>query len=179
MSIWSTHVVIYQALNTLICRHVNVDVYSQACPPSLIYCICAPSHVDFGYAFSPATYLGHLLLHVGTSRTPRISYFPYSFAGRRHIWVAFYLMSKAAPPPWSTQIFSLMHQRWQIDPKYAELKSEIYHQGFNFSKIFFLLQRSGRCGATCSKSTATWRSRSFFQRAVDRQSFILRKFMYL
>ena len=51
-------------------------------PPSLIYCICAPSHVDFGYAFSPATYLGHLLLHVGTSRTPRISYFPYSFAVR-------------------------------------------------------------------------------------------------
>ena len=68
-------------------------------PPSLIYCICAPSHVDFGYAFSPATYLGHLLLHVGTSRTPRISYFPYSFAGRRHIWVAFYLMSKVGRHP--------------------------------------------------------------------------------
>ena len=68
-------------------------------PPSLIYCICAPSHVDFGYAFSPATYLGHLLLHVGTSRTPRISYFPYSFAGRRHIWVAFYLMSKVGRRP--------------------------------------------------------------------------------
>ena len=122
------------------------------------------------------------------------------FTSRRHIshaayfvfpiffcWQAAYLGcvlfdvegGQAAQPPWSTQIFSLMHQRWQIDPKYAELKSEIYHQGFNFSKIFFLLQRSGRCGATCSKSTATWRSLSFYPREADRQSFILKKFMYL
>ena len=69
MSIWFTHVVIYQALNTLICRHVNVDVYSQAFAPlpNLLHMCTQPrgfrlrfftGHV-FGPPFTSRRHISH------------------------------------------------------------------------------------------------------------------------
>ena len=110
--------------------------------PNLLHMCTHPATWISVTLFHP-TYLGYLLVHVGTSRVFRISHILllWTFFWLRHIWVTFYLMSNLGPaPPRSAQIFSLMHQHWQIDPKYAasSLKSiisvSILTEIFSFSR---------------------------------------------
>ena len=170
----------FWALNTFMYTRKCRCVFTSLPPSCLIYCICAPSHVYFGYAFSP-----HVFGLPFSSRRhiSRNSYFSYSFAVDIFLGPAYlgYVLFDVQPGPGtpSAQIFSLMHQHWQIDPKYAASSLKSIISVSILAEIFFFFQRSGRCGATCSKSTATWRSLSFYRREADRQSFILKKFMYL
>ena len=153
-------------------------VFTSLPPSCLIYCICAPSHVYFSYAFSP-----HVFGLPFSSRRhiSRISYFSYSFAvdiflGPAYLgWVLFDVQPGPGRHPDLFSDASTLTNRPQI----CCFKSEIYHQCFNIGWNILFFQRSGKWGATCSKSTATWRSLSSYPRAADRQSFILKKFMYL
>ena len=132
------------------CTRINVDLYLQAFPllSNLLH-MCSRPRV---FRFHPATYLGYLPVHVGTSRVFRISHIllPWTFFGVRHIWVTFYLMSNLGGSHLGSDLFSdasTLTNRPQIC-RGSSLRSII-------SVSIFSFQRSGKCAATCSKSTAT------------------------
>ena len=105
-------------------------VFTSLPPSCLIYCICAPSHVYFSYAFSP-----HVFGLPFSSRRhiSRISYFSYSFAvdiflGPAYLgWVLFDVQPGPGRHPDLFSDASTLTNRPQI----CCFKSEIYHQCFN------------------------------------------------
>ena len=134
------------ALNTFICTRVNVDVYLQAFPPScLIYCICAPSHVYFGYAFSPHVFGLPFSSRRHISRT---SYFSYSFAVDIFLGPAYlgYVLFDVQPGPGTPVGSDLFSDASTLTnrPQICRFKSEIYHQCFNFGWNILFLPEIGK-----------------------------------
>ena len=100
--------------------------------PNLLHMCTRPATCISVTLFHP-TYLGYLLVHVGTSRVFRISHILllWTFFWLRHIWVTFYLMSNLAGSHLGSDLFSdasTLTNRPQI----CRFKSKIYHQCFNF-----------------------------------------------
>ena len=99
--------------------------------PNLLHMCTQPATCISVTLFQP-TYLGYLLVHVGTSRVFPISHIllPWTFFWLRHIWVTFYLMSNLAGSHLGSDLFSdasTLTNRPQI----CRFKSKIYHQCFN------------------------------------------------
>ena len=101
--------------------------------------------MDFGYAFSPDVFG---LPFSSRRHIARISYFSYSFAVDIFLGPAYlgYVLFDVQPGPAPTlaQIFSLMHQHWQIDPKYAASSLKSIISVSILTEIFSLVPEIGK-----------------------------------
>ena len=158
------------------CTRINVDLYLQAFPllPNLLHMCSRPRVFRLRFFTRPRIWVTFQFT------SAHLAYFVFLFCCGHFSGVAAYLgyvlfdVQPGPGTPAGSDLFSdasTLTNRPQIC-RGSSLRSII-------SVSIFSFQRSGKCAATCSKSTATWRSPSFYPRAVDRQSFILRKFMYL
>ena len=121
-------------------------VFTSLPPSCLIYCICAPSQprVFRLRFFSPRIWVtfyftsAHLAYFVFLIFFCRGHFSGSGIFGLRFIWCPTW------PAPTLAQIFSLMHQHWQIDPKYAASSLKSIISVSILTEIFSLVPEIGK-----------------------------------